>query len=164
MATKKPVAEKATKAPKAALLSAPALKKEVKVAKPKAEKLPAFPKAIGACADMVYKLREERKAAQKEVDKIEEREKALKEHIINNLPKSQTTGVAGKFARVTVVTKEVPQVKDWDAFYKHLKKTGEFDLLGRSIGRAAIEARWDAGKKVPGVEAFTAVTLSINKV
>ena len=140
----------------------PTLKKESKATK--APKAPAFPKTIGACADMVYKLRETRLAAQKEVDKIEAQEKALKEHIINNLPKSETTGVAGKLARVTVVTKDVPQVRDWDAFYKHIKKTGEFDLLGRTIGKAAIEARWENGKKVPGVESFGVVSLSINKV
>lgn len=129
-----------------------------------AAKKPAFPKTLGACADKVYELRLMRLDAQKVVDAIETEEKELKEHIINTLPKSETTGVAGKLARVTVVTKQVPQVKDWDSFYKHVKKTGDFDLLQRSLGKAAVEARWEAGKKVPGVKAFTAVTLSINKV
>jgi hypothetical protein len=123
-----------------------------------------FPKTLGACADRVYEMRQKRLAAQKVVDLTEAEEKALKEHIINTLPKSETTGVAGRLARVTVVTKQVPQVKDWDAFYKHVKKTGDFDLFQRSITKAAVEARWDAGKKVPGVEAFTVVSLSINKV
>lgn len=123
-----------------------------------------FPKTLGACADKVFELRQARLAQQKLVDAIEEEEKALKEHIINTLPKSETTGVAGKLARVTVVTKQVPQVKDWESFHKHIKKTGDFDLLSRALGKAAIEARWEAGKKVPGVEAFTTVSLSINKV
>lgn len=123
-----------------------------------------FPKALGACADRVYTLRQQRLEAQKAVDLIEAEEKALKEHIINTLPKSETTGVAGKLARVTVVKKDVPQVKDWDAFYKHVKKTGDFDLLQRSLTKTAVEARWEAGKKIPGVEAFKAVSLSINKV
>lgn len=127
-------------------------------------KKPVFPKTLGACADKVYELRVKRLAAQKAVDAIEVEEKALKEHIINTLPKSETTGVAGKLARVTVVTKQVPQVKDWAEFYKHVKKTGDFDLMSRSLGKAAVEARWEAGKTVPGVEAFTAVSLSINKV
>lgn len=123
-----------------------------------------FPKTMGACADLVYQLREKRLAGQKLVDEVEAEEKALKEHIINNLPKSQTTGVAGKLARVTVVTKKVPQVNDWDAFWKGFDKKKDIDLLPRSLSKAAVEARWEAGKKIPGVEAFTAVTLSINKV
>lgn len=123
-----------------------------------------FPKAMGACADLIFNLKAKRLAAQKVADAIEEEEKALKEHIIQNLPKSETTGVAGKLARVTVVTKEVPQVKDWDAFYAHVKKTGNFDLMQRRLADKAVQERWEAGKKVPGVEAFQAVTLSINKV
>lgn len=123
-----------------------------------------FPKTLGACADRVYELRVKRLAAQKEVDAIEAEEKALKEHIIDTLPKSETTGVAGKLARVTVVTKQVPQVKDWEAFWKNFNKKTDTDLLQRSLSKAAVEARWEAGKEVAGVEAFTAVTLSINKV
>jgi len=123
-----------------------------------------FPKSIGACADRVYELRESRKAAQKLVDVIEDEEKALKEHIINTLPKSEASGASGKLANVKVVTKEVPQVKDWDAFYKHIKKTGDFDLMGRTISKTAIEMRLEAKKKVPGIEMFNVVSLSITKV
>jgi hypothetical protein len=123
-----------------------------------------FPKAMGACADRLFELREKRLEEQKKVDAIEAEEKAIKEHIIQNLPKSEASGVAGKVARVTVITKQVPQVKDWDMFYKHVKKTGEFELLQRRLTDTAIRERWDAGKQVPGVESFNAVTLSINKV
>jgi hypothetical protein len=123
-----------------------------------------FPKAMGACADRLFELREKRLEEQKKVDAIEAEEKAIKEHIIQNLPKSEASGVAGKVARVTVITKQVPQVKDWDVFYKHVKKTGEFELLQRRLTDTAIRERWDAGKQVPGVESFSAVTLSINKV
>lgn len=123
-----------------------------------------FPKSMGACADLVYQLREKRLAGQKLVDEVEAEEMALKDHIINNLPKSEATGAAGKLARVTVVTKKVPQVRDWDAFWKGFDKKRDIDLLPRSLSKAAVEARWEAGKKIPGVVSFTAVTLSINKV
>ncbi len=123
-----------------------------------------FPKALGACADLVYSLRQERLAAQKVVDALEEKEKALREHIINTLPKSEATGAAGKLARVTVVTKEVPQVKDWKKFYAYVKKNNAWDLMQRRLSAAAVTERWEAGKEVAGVEAFQAVTLSINKL
>jgi hypothetical protein len=123
-----------------------------------------FPKTLGACADRLYELRQQRLEWQKKVDALEAEEKALKEHIIRNLPKSEATGVAGKLARVTVVTKEVPQVKDWDAFYKFVKKTGSFDLMQRRLTEAAVKERWEAGEEIPGVERFQVVTVSINKV
>lgn len=123
-----------------------------------------FPKAMGACADKLFELRNKRLAVQKEVDAVAAEETALKNHIIENLPKSEASGVAGKLARVTVVTKQIPQVKDWDAFYKHVKKTGDFDLMQRRLTDAAIKERWEAGKEVPGVEHFNAVSVSINKI
>ena len=123
-----------------------------------------FPKQLGMCADLLYQIREKRLEKQKEVDAIETEEKALKEHIIQTLPKSEASGVAGKVARVTVVTKQIPQVKDWDTFYKHIKKTGDFDLLQRRLTDTAIKDRWENGKKIPGVESFNAVTVSLNKL
>jgi hypothetical protein len=123
-----------------------------------------FPKALGACADKLFELRNKRLAEQKKVDEISAEESALKNHIIENLPKSEASGVAGKLARVTVVTKQIPQVKDWDAFYKYVKKTGSFDLMQKRLTDAAIKERWEAGKEVPGVEHFNAVSVSINKV
>lgn len=123
-----------------------------------------FPKALGACADKLYELKQKRLDMQKAVDVVEAEEKALKEHIINNLPKSEASGVAGKVARVTVVTKEIPQVKDWEAFYKYVKKTGQFDLLQRRLTDAAIKERWENGKEIPGVEHFNATAISLNKV
>ena len=123
-----------------------------------------FPKALGACADKLFELRNKRLAEQKKVDEIAAEESALKNHVIENLPKSEASGVAGKLARVTVVTKQIPQVKDWDAFYKYVKKTGSFDLMQKRLTDAAIKERWEAGKEVPGVEHFNAVSVSINKV
>ena len=123
-----------------------------------------FPKTMGACADKLYELRNKRLLEQKKVDAIAAEETALKEHIIQTLPKSEASGIAGKLARVTVVTKEVPQVEDWDLFYKHIKKTGSFDLMQRGLAAAAIKARWEDGKEVPGVKHFNVVSISMGKV
>lgn len=130
----------------------------------KTQKPYKFPKTIGACADRIYELRASRLEAKKKVDAIEAEEKALKEHIINTLPKSETSGVAGKIARVAVVRKSIPEVQNWDEFWKGFNKARDKDLFTRSLNTAAIQARWDAGKKVPGVGVFNAVSLSITKV
>lgn len=128
------------------------------------EKTFKFPKTLGACADRFYELKQKRLVVQKEVAKIEEEEKALKAHIIDNLPKSEASGVAGKLCRVSAVVKEIPQLKDDEAFFKYVKKTGRFDLMQRRLSDAAIKELWEDGKEVPGVEKFNAVTLSVNKI
>jgi len=122
-----------------------------------------IPKTIGACADALYTIRSKRLDLQKKVDALAAEESELREHIICELPKSDASGVAGKLARVSVVRKQVPSVKDWDTFYRYVKRTGAFELLHRRVADAAIRERWDAGKTVPGVEVFTAVTVSLSK-
>lgn len=137
----------------------PALKKP-------APKAPAFkvPKTIGACADLLYNTRLDRLAIQKNAAALETQEKALKEHIINTLPKSEASGVSGKVANVKVESTDVNQVEDWDKFYAYIKKTGFFHLLGRSIKQEAIDEILASGKKIPGVKKFPVVKVSCTKV
>lgn len=128
------------------------------------KKTPKIPKAIGACADLLYNTKEARLKLKKEVDALEEFEKSLKKHIIDNLPKSKSTGVAGNVARVSVIKKPVPTVEDWAKLHKHIKRTGAFDLLQKRVAAKAVEERWEDGKKVPGVGVFEVVTVSLNKI
>lgn len=125
---------------------------------------PTFPKTLGECADALYTARQNRLALQRQIDEMGAYETALREHIINTLPKSKQEGAQGSLARVTVVRKEVPQVKDWTAFQAFIKKTGAWELMQRRPSEAALKERLDAGVKVPGVDVFHAVTLSVNKV
>lgn len=122
------------------------------------------PKTIGACADRLYELREKRLAQQKLVDAIQEEEVQLREHLINTLPADEASGVAGKLARVTVVGKDVPQVKDWAAFYKHIQKTGDFDLLGKSISKEHVKELLADKKRIPGLGSVRVKTVSLNKL
>lgn len=132
---------------------------------PTKEKVYKFPKTMGTCADKLYALRQKRLEMQKAVDEVAAEEKALKTHIIDNLPKSEASGVQGKQARVTVVVKEEPQVKDQEAFRKYLNRSKRFDLANKLRPSApAIREMWENGKDIPGVEKFNVVTVSLNKV
>jgi hypothetical protein len=124
-----------------------------------------IPKSLGACADLLYDLREKRLAAQKVVDAFATDETALKEHINENLPKGDT-GASGKHHHISVYTDPVPRIEDPDALYAHIKKTGDFDLLQRRLNNAAVKERWDDPKNkkgVPGVGTFNVVKVSLTK-
>ena len=118
---------------------------------------------FGEAADRLYEVRQARYKAQKEVDRLQEEETRLKDWIIASMPKD-TTGVQGTKARVAVITRQVPQVKDWERFYKYVSRTRAWEMLQRRVASKAIMERWEAGKKVPGVESFTVVDVSLNKV
>jgi hypothetical protein len=129
------------------------------------------PKSLGACADKLFDIKQERLAAQKIVDALKADETLLSNHIIDNLAKGDA-GAVGKHHKVIVKTEEVPQVKDWEAFYAYVKANNAFDLLQRRINPAALKDREEAladnkrakVKVIPGTEKFTAVKLSLTQV
>lgn len=132
-----------------------------KAAKPAVIKMP---KTIGSCADRLYDLKAQMSALNKQLEALDTERKKIQEHVINELPKSNATGVSGKKANVRVTTKEVPQVHDWEAFYGYVRKTKRTDLMQRRLSEASISEIIDSGKAVPGVQLFKAVSISLTKV
>lgn len=129
--------------------------------KPKEFKLP---KTLAACADKLFETHERRLELQRQAKELEEQESKLKQHLIEKLPDQDASGVAGKLCRISLVNKEVPYAKDWPEIYKHIQKTGHFDLLGRRLNSSAVAERWENGEEVPGVETYTTTSVSINKL
>lgn len=123
-----------------------------------------MPSSIGICADLLSEVRELRLAMQKHVDAVKARETEIREHIINNLSKSDDTGAAGKKYRAQIVTKIEPSLKDWDAFTAFVQESGRFDLMQKRISDKAVKDLWEDGADVPGVERFNAVSVSITKI
>ena len=123
-----------------------------------------LPEKLGACADLLYTTIQKRYALQKEVKALEALESALEEKIIKELSKSESTGVAGKKARVAIKSKDVPQVEDWPKLYAYVTKTKSFDLLQKRLATGAVGERWSSGKEIPGVKKFTALSVSCTKV
>lgn len=115
-------------------------------------------------ADALYEMREARLAAQREVDAMKAEETKLTNELISAISKSDATGVAGKLVRVSVVTKPVPSVKDWDALWTYIVRRKAYDLVQRRLSDTAVKSRWEDGVDIPGVESFTTTALSINKV
>lgn len=121
-----------------------------------------FPKSMAACADLLYTIREERLEADRAAAALKERETALVNHIIEKMDK-QASGAVGKTHTIRIVTKAKPVVNDWAKFYAYVQKFGAFDMLQKRLGEKAVEDRLAAGKKIPGLGTFTAVTVSLTK-
>ena len=119
--------------------------------------------SLGACADKLHEIRDLRRKMQKVVDAVEEIEKALNGHIIDNVPKGDG-GAIGRLYKATVNVEDVPTVKDWTQFYAYIVKTKRFDMIQKRLSTAAITELWEAGKKVPGVEKFRVLKVSLTKI
>lgn len=133
-------------------------------AKPAKAAVIKIPKTIGACADRLFELKAQMSIVNKQLEALDAERKKIQEHVINELPKSNATGISGKTANVRVITADVPQVQDWEAFYGYVRKTKRTDLMQRRLSEGAIAEILDSGKTVPGVVPFTVVKISLTKV
>lgn len=121
-------------------------------------------KTQGARADLLYEADDLRLKVQKQAEAIKKFVSKLEKWFIQELPEGEATGVAGKVARVQIKMKSRPSVIDWDKFYSHIKKKGEFELLNRAVNAKSVKERWEQGKQVPGVEKYDYKDVSVTKV
>lgn len=122
-------------------------------------------KKPGEWPDLLKEMANKRLELKRQVDAMEVEEKEFKAYIIENMKaKTGGTGVAGQAYRIDVKDKLVPQVQDWDGFYKHILKTKDFGFLNRALNAGHVQEMWDAGKIVPGVQAFETQTISLTKI
>lgn len=129
-------------------------------------KLPKLPKSMGACADLLFETRDKRLAADKLAAELKAHEELIKNHIIDNLDKN-STGAAGKHHRVQVVRKRKYRVDPtkWNYFFAYVAKNKRFDLLQKRIADTAVKEMIEENKqKIPGVEPFDYVDVSLTKV
>jgi hypothetical protein len=124
----------------------------------------APPATLGACADELYQLREQRLAAQKIVDALASQEARLREHVIHELEAQGATAVSGQLARAGVTFTQLGRVADWDKFYAHVLATKDFSLMQRRLNDGALRERWEAAETVPGVVPFAVPKISLTKV
>lgn len=125
-----------------------------------------IPKTLAACADRLYALRQQRLEVERKAEEMKTEERALKEHLIETLPKSDANGVEGRVARVRITVKDVPTLEDAAALKRYIKRYGASDLLEvkESLSTKAVRERWKDGKAIPGVGVFHAVDVSCTKV
>lgn len=104
-----------------------------------------------------------RLAAQKEVDALEVVEKDLKQKVLDSLRKNPSKAVSNGDRLFQLVPGTEPSPEDWGKIWKHIQKTGEFELVQRRLNNTAIKERWELGVKIPGVGSIPTETLSDTK-
>ena len=125
------------------------------------------PKTIGEAADRLYELRQLVAEANKVAEAIKHVQSKLREEALALLAKQESKGGKGQVGQITKVTKTGYTLEDPSEFYAYIKRqkgTSGFDLLQRRPAVTAISARFEDGKKVPGVRRYQYVDLSVTKV
>ena len=119
---------------------------------------------IGVLVDELKKAEAKRLVADKVAEMLKADEVKIKLTLIGQMRLAKVGAIGGKTFTATLSSEEQPTVKDWPKFYAYILKTKAFDLLERRPGKAAVKARWEDGKEVPGVDRFTVDKLSFTKL
>lgn len=130
--------------------------------------LTALPATLGACADLLYTTRQQRYEIGKQIKTLQALEAALSSKLIDELPKSDSTGVAGSIASVQIVTRKVPTVSDLDKVLEWVdadKKHRSNFIAPRALNLPALQELIDNDEPLPpGAEVFIVVKPSIHKL
>jgi len=124
-------------------------------------------------ANDLYKLKDEIKEAQialsktkeaKKLAKLVEKQKDLSEKAENYLLEEEISSVDGGTGKIGINETVVPVVEDWPKFYAFIHKNKAYHMLNKKAKSESVREYWEeSGKKIPGVNKFTAKKLSITK-
>ena len=115
--------------------------------------------------DKLYTLRQERLAAQKQVDALEAQEKELHAQVFAALDKAPTGMTIGDIAKAEIKESIVPTLVDEKKFLQWANKSDRRrTLLKVGVATDAWRKFASNGGVAEGVEAFTKEDLSLTKV
>lgn len=129
-----------------------------------------IPLTLGAAADKIYDLREDKRKLDSEVKKVETKIAELTIEIFELLDAQDTRKAEGKRASISVNTAINPSTTDFDATAKFIidgkrgDKYAYAHLLYKRIAAPAYRELRGLGVVIPGQEDFTNRTLSITKL
>lgn len=118
--------------------------------------MPLTTKELGKRADAYATLKAQRLAADKVAAALKAEESKAKAFLMETMLAQEITAIGGSVIRLELDSEAVqePVVEDWTKLYKYIQKTGDFSLLEKRIGKAAVKEQWENGKKLPGVGSF----------
>lgn len=128
---------------------------EVKERPSKAKAAPAAkPLTLGKRVDLMWELREKRRALDAESKRLDEEYKAIEQSVIEELKNQGSTRTDGVKATASLSTIVVPQVDDWEAFHKYILRNKYLHLLERRAAAAACRELFEHKGSIPGVTPF----------
>lgn len=126
--------------------------------KPKIDKPPT---GVAEKLAAVFKLAKAHRQAANVADKAKAALAAAENDLIDLMQQHNLTAVKIAAGGASITRATLPAVLDWEQVYKHIAKTGEFELLQRRMSSVAWRERYDDESLIPGTEAFVKIGLSL---
>lgn len=119
---------------------------------------------LGAAADKIWTLREEKRALDKQVNVLKADLEELETTIFGLLDAQDSRKAEGKKASISINESVVGNVEDWASFWPYIAKNKFWHLVQKRVSDPGLRELWALGKKTPGAVPFTKRTLSITSL
>lgn len=110
---------------------------------------------IGQLTDKMHTVREEKRELAEKIKALDEEYNALELQLIEIADEQGITKGDGKLANFTISESTVPQVENWDEFYRYIQKNKYWHLLERRPSITGCRELFDTKGAIPGVQKFT---------
>lgn len=121
-------------------------------------------KSLGALADELYALREQKGELSAQLRLLTQEETKIEEEMLAAMAKQDITQVRGRVSTISVSKSKVPHVVDWAALHKYIQRHGALQLLQRRVSVEAYRELLNDGMTPPGIQEFEKVTLNVRKI
>jgi len=122
-------------------------------------------RTIGQLIDAMYRVREMRKAKQKEVDELKAKQNQVEAMLMEALTKQGTRKGEGKLASASISTNIQPVATDWDKVKKWVLRHKELELFQKRLSapryRELLEERL---RGIPGLDSYEQRTINLHKL
>jgi hypothetical protein len=109
-------------------------------------------RTIGELADALFTAREVIRGLEEQVKEARERYALVEEELFAAAEAQKTLTGKGSKAAFSIGESVVPQVVDWDAFYKFIAKNKYYHLLERRPSVTGCRELFETKGAIPGVE------------
>lgn len=123
--------------------------------------MPSKTLSIGAQIDALHTLREKKRAAEEIVKALARDIEAAQLALMERMEQEGMPKASGQFATVTLSANVVPDVQDWDEFYKFIKRHNYFHLLERRPSVLGCRELFETKGAIPGVQPFLKKSLNL---
>lgn len=113
--------------------------------------------------DQIWTIKQKVKKLNDQITDLEAEQKGLEADLMVQAEKAGgLTAGKGKSSSFIIAPSIVPQVSDWDAFYKYIGRMKYYHLLERRPSTTGCRELWETKKAaIPGVEQFTKIRVTV---
>lgn len=118
---------------------------------------------LGQMVDQLYLLNEEKRVLDSQLADLDRKRRFVEAAIMDRMHDMQLEKGGGSLATASITSSIVPDVVDWDAFWKYIVKTKYFHLVEKRPSATGCRELFETKGKIPGVVPFNKLKLSIRK-